>query len=214
MAERRHTLMVPTYAGLGERSALADPGIDLETHIGDVIAVLERADLTEVILVGHSYGGMVATAVADRVGERIAEVIYLDAFVPRNGQSVFDFHTSAAVEAMRAAARADGDGWRIPPGPLAPDTRPEDVAWLTENRRPQPLATFEQKVTLTSDPSSRRSYIYCRKKGDRDPFGAVAEQLKMAPGWGYFELDSGHTPNVTMPATLSALLHDIVVNDA
>ncbi|MGZ3348508.1 MAG: alpha/beta fold hydrolase [Xanthobacteraceae bacterium] len=82
-----HELWTPTYTGLGERAHLASPAIDLDTHIADVIGMLEMEDLRDVVLIAHSYGGMVATGVADRVRERIAQLVYLDAFVPRDGQA-------------------------------------------------------------------------------------------------------------------------------
>ncbi len=88
MRQQGHELVTPTYTGLGERSHLAHRDVDLETHIADVLNVLYFEDLTDVVLVGHSYGGMVATAVADRAADRIAQVVYVDAFVPRDGQSL------------------------------------------------------------------------------------------------------------------------------
>jgi pimeloyl-ACP methyl ester carboxylesterase len=85
-----HELWTPTHTGLGERAHLAHPDVDLDTHIQDIVAVLETEDLNDVYLIGHSYGGMVATGVADRARARIKHVIYLDAFAPKDGQSVFD----------------------------------------------------------------------------------------------------------------------------
>ena len=85
-----HRLIAPTYTGLGERSHLANPAIDLETHIQDILNVIKFEDLSDIVLLGHSYGGMVATGVADRARERVTQLIYLDAFVPRDGQSLFD----------------------------------------------------------------------------------------------------------------------------
>src|SRR5689334_5875269 len=87
---RGHEIFTPTYTGIGERAHLAHKDIDLDTHIRDVIGVLEYEDLRNVILVGHSYGGMVATGVADRASERIAQLVYLDAFAPRDGESLLD----------------------------------------------------------------------------------------------------------------------------
>src|SRR3954468_5215719 len=87
-----HELRTPTYTGLGERAHLASSAVDLDTHIADVTGVLEMEDLRDIVLVAHSYGGMVATGVADRARERIAQLIYLDAFVPRDGQSLFDLN--------------------------------------------------------------------------------------------------------------------------
>lgn len=103
-----HELWTPTYTGLGERAHLASPAIDLDTHIADVIGVLEMEDLHDVVLIAHSYGGMVATGVADRARERIAQLVYLDAFVPQGGQSLFDLQSAET----RAHARARAHRWR------------------------------------------------------------------------------------------------------
>ena len=96
-----HEIWTPSYTGLGERAHLANPAIDLDTHIKDVVGVLEMEDLNDVVLVGHSYGGMVATGVADRARARIAQLVYLDAFVPRDGQSVLDLQPPEARSRMR-----------------------------------------------------------------------------------------------------------------
>src|SRR4249919_3359650 len=119
-----HRLVTPTYTGLGERVHLANPSIDLETHILDVLNVIEYEDLRDIVVLGHSYGGMVATGVAERARDRIAQLIYLDAFVPRDGQSLFDINGSRD-QMMKAAA--EGDGWRAPPLPTPPDTSKEDA---------------------------------------------------------------------------------------
>src|SRR5882757_3561393 len=136
MAAAGHRLVVPTYTGLGEREHLANPAIDLETHIQDVLSAIKFEDLNDIILLGHSYGGMVATGVADRVRDRINQLIYLDAFVPRDGQSLFDLN--AAGRPMLEASAMNGDGWRASPLPTPPDTAAEDVAWLTPRRVPMP----------------------------------------------------------------------------
>src|SRR6185295_1250547 len=116
-----HELWAPTYTGLGERVHLASADVSLDTHIQDIVAVLETEDLNDVILIGHSYGGMVATGVADRARARIKHVIYVDAFAPKDGQSVLDLQQAEALERIRAGAATSGDGWRIPSGPMPPD---------------------------------------------------------------------------------------------
>src|SRR3954452_10912793 len=138
-----HELFTPTYTGLGERSHLATPDVGLSTHVQDILNVLEFEDLRDVVLLGHSYGGMVATGVADRASDRIAQVIYLDAFVPRDGQSLSDLAPARQRDERQEETRA-GDGWRIPPMPPPPDTSPEDLAWVTPRRLPQPAKTFTQ----------------------------------------------------------------------
>src|SRR5215470_3514651 len=120
-----HEVLTPTYTGLGERAHLASRAITLDTHIADVMGVIECEDLKDVVLVGHSYGGMVATGVADRAGERIAKLVYLDAFVPEHGQSLFDLLPANQRDDRQDAASVQGDGWLLPPNPPPLDTSPE-----------------------------------------------------------------------------------------
>src|SRR3954462_14723916 len=94
MAAAGHRLVTPTQTGIGERAHLANPSIDLEMHIQDILNVIQYEDLRDIVLIGHSYGGMVATGVADRARDRVAQLIYVDAFVPRDGQSLFDLNES------------------------------------------------------------------------------------------------------------------------
>ncbi len=151
MTERGHRLITPTMTGLGERSHLAAPAIDLDTHIADIVNVLQYEELERVHLIGHSYGGMVATGVADRARGRIAKLIYIDAFAPRDGESAFDI-MPASTRAQRASGRLVGpESWRIPPGTMPPDTSPDDVAWCTPKRTPHPLEDLRAE-----NPSERR----------------------------------------------------------
>jgi len=208
-----HRLITPSYTGLGERAHLANPSIDLEAHIQDVLAVIKYEDLSDIVLLGHSYGGMVATGVADRARERVAQLIYLDAFVPRDGQSLFDLN-EVAIEKMREAAR-NGDGWRIPPMPTPPDTSPADVEWLTARRIDMPLKCFEQRLKLQhGEPALPRSYIYATRITPADTFGQFAKRTKNEAGWRYFEIDASHSPNVTAPEALMALLMEIAARPA
>lgn len=208
-----HRLVTPSYTGLGERAHLANPSIDLEAHIADMLAVIRYEDLRDIVLLGHSYGGMVATGVADRARERVAQLIYLDAFVPRDGQSLFDLN-EVAIEKMRDAAR-NGDGWRIPPMPTPPDTSPADVEWLTARRADMPLKCFEQRLTLQhGEPALPRSYIYATRITPADTFGQFAKRTKAEAGWRYFEIDASHAPNVTAPEALMALLIEIAARPA
>ncbi len=206
-----HDFRSPTLTGLGDRFHLANPDIDVDVHIRDIMAVLEFEDLNDVVLIGHSYGGMVATGVADRAPERIARLIYLDAFVPGNGESLAGYYPPAMQAKMLEIARADGEGWRLPPGPLAPDIDPADAAWISARRRPQPIKTFAQKLVLTGRSETLpRTYVYCRRKPPDDVFRPFAERFRDDPDWGYFEIDAGHTPNLTAPAALAAILDRIV----
>jgi pimeloyl-ACP methyl ester carboxylesterase len=202
-----HEVFTPTYTGVGERSHQASPNVDLETHIKDVLAVIEFEDLREIVVVGHSYGGMVATGVTDRVPERVKQLIYLDAFVPANGQSLLDLRGPAPPP----AASSPGEEWLIPPNPTPPDTPPADLAWITPRRRPQPVKTFTQPLQLRGPqpPKFPRSYIYCTRKTPDDVFAQFSKRFKSDPAWRYFEIDASHSPNVTAPEALAKLLTQI-----
>jgi pimeloyl-ACP methyl ester carboxylesterase len=204
-----HELVTPTYTGLGERGHLANPEINLDWHIADMLGVLEMEDLSDVVLVGHSYGGMVATGVADRARERIAKLIYLDAFAPKNGDSAFSLLPEPAGARMHELAEADGEGWLIPPNPPPPDTPEADVAWVTPRRLPQPIKTFEQKLELKGgELTLPRSYIYCQRYGPGDIFKQFAERAQNE-GWRYFEIDASHNPHITAPEALRDILIEI-----
>jgi pimeloyl-ACP methyl ester carboxylesterase len=205
-----HEFFSPTYTGLGERAHLARPDIDLSTHVQDVLAVLEIEDLKDVTLLGHSYGGMVATGVADKAPGRIARVVYIDAFAPKDGQSLFDLLGPKGEAHMRAGATKDGDGWKLPLNPMPPDTSPEDSAWAVPKRRPQPIKTFEEKIKLTSAKFPPRHYIYATKNGPGDVFRQFAERARSEPGWTLHEIDASHNPHITCPDVLMALLTQIM----
>jgi pimeloyl-ACP methyl ester carboxylesterase len=208
-----HRLVTPTYTGLGERSHLADRSIDLETHIQDILNVIKYEDLHDIVLVGHSYGGMVATGVADRVRERISQLIYIDAFVPDDGQSLLDLNEPARQH-MHELVR-NGDGWRVPPNPSPPDTPQADLEWLTERRVDMPIKCFEKKLKLSAARLTLpRSYIYATRITPADTFGPFARRAKSEPGWRYYEIDASHAPNITAPEVLMALLQRIVTERA
>lgn len=207
MNEAGHRLLTPTYTGLGERAHLAHPAIDLETHITDMLQVIKYEDLRDFVLVGHSYGGMVATGVADRARDKVKQLIYIDAFVPADGQSLLDLNEVARPRMQEAMQ--NGDGWRVPPNPTPSDTSPEDVAWLSERRVHMPVKCFEQKLKLSAPLTLPRSYIYATRITPADTFGPFAKMTKNDPAWRYYEIDASHSPNVTAPEALMAMLEKI-----
>lgn len=209
MAAAGHEFFTPSYTGLGERAHLASPSNDLETHIADVLGVLTCEDLRAVVLIGHSYGGMVATAVADRARERLAKLIYLDAFVPTDGKALLDFVHGPERERILGSVTS-GDGWRVTPNPIPPDTSAADVEWITKFRMPQSVKCFEQPIRLHADLTLPRAYIHCTRYANKKPFAPFAERYKNAGGWKLYELDASHSPNITAPAALMALLQRIV----
>jgi len=139
-----HAVHAPTLTGLGERSHLASPENNLSTHIRDILNVLIYEDLTDVVLVGHSYSGMVITGVADRAPERVIGLVYLDAFVPEDGQSLQDIFRPASSQAASPEVVLL-DGWRVPypyrerPFGITSET---DVRWVLDKITPQPINTF------------------------------------------------------------------------
>ncbi len=208
VSARGHRLLTPTYTGLGERGHLAHSNVDLEAHIADMLAVLEMEDLRDVVLVGHSYGGMVATGVADRARDRIAQLTYLDAFAPRDGDSVFSL-TPDREPLMREAAAKHGDGWRIPPNPMPPDTPEADRAWAQPRRLPQPIQCFAQPLKLRGgELTLPRHYIYCSRCPPGDTFRQFLQRAQHE-GWGVSEIDTSHNPHITCPEALADLLYRI-----
>jgi pimeloyl-ACP methyl ester carboxylesterase len=206
MQARGHRLITPTLTGLGERGHLADPGIDLDTHIADILGVLTFEDLRGVNLIGHSYGGMVATGVADRARARIAKLIYIDAFAPNDGDSVM----SVLPESARAQRKSSADGF-IPAGPMPPDTPQQDRDWAGPLRLPQPAKTFEQALAFQNGPLSLpRHYIYCSRNAPDDRFRQFYERAQRE-GWGHDSIDASHNPHITCPNALADLLDRIAI---
>jgi len=205
LREAGHDIFTPSYTGLGERAHLASPAIDLDTHVADVLGVLSFEDLRDVVLIGHSYGGMVATGVADRADGRVAKLIYLDAFAPKDGQSLFDLVGPETEAKMRQGASATGDGWKVPSNPMPPDTPADYAAWAATRRLPQPIKCLEQKLALSDRPLPPRGYIYCQRARPDDVFRQFATRAK-AEGWRYAEMDASHNPHITAPEELRDVL--------
>jgi hypothetical protein len=137
--------------------------------------------------------------------------VYIDAFAPKDGQSLFDLVGPKAEGNMRKGAEKDGDGWKMPVNPMPPDTAPEDVAWASPRRRPQPIKTFEQRIKLESkEPLPPRDYIYATRNGPGDPFRQFADRARSEAGWTCHELDTSHNPHITCPNEFMALLTRIM----
>jgi pimeloyl-ACP methyl ester carboxylesterase len=204
LRQHGHDVYTPTLTGLGERSHLCTPQVGLDLHIRDITQVLEYEDLREVMLTGHSYGGMVITGVAAACPQRLARLIYLDAFVPQDGQSVFDLRPGMQ-ERWEGLAAGEGQGWRVPPPDAAAMgvSNAADAAWVQPRLTPMPLATHQQPLRLPSGPARQvlRTYILCRLGG----FQAIAQAVQ-AQGWDYYELETGHDAPITMPDELARVL--------
>jgi pimeloyl-ACP methyl ester carboxylesterase len=217
---RGHNVYAPTLTGLGERAHLAHPMVGLETHIQDVVNVLEYEDLRRVILVGHSNGGTLITAVADRVPDRLAHLVYLDAFVPEDGQATIDLITFSR-QAWEARVRTEGHGWLIPSlQPVPWDEFVRDVwrvtdeadrRWMVARLGPTPFKTFTDPVRRRNPAAEKlpRTYIRCLQHPSA-AFDRYAEMARRTAGWRYRELATAHEAFVTMPDGLAGLLLELV----
>jgi pimeloyl-ACP methyl ester carboxylesterase len=204
-----HEVFTPTLTGLGERAHLASPSIDLDLHVQDVVAVIETEDLREVVLVGHSYGGMVVTGVAERCAERIRRLVYLDAFVPENGKCLLDY-VDAAVPGRAAAFRKEGkETGSVAPPPLSlwGISKPEHVAFARPRENRHPIRCMTQPVRL-ANPRARalpRTFVYCSSPATGS-FDQFAARYRGDPAWRFHEIKTGHDCMILAPEEVAAIL--------
>lgn len=187
-----HSVHVPSLTGLGERRHLFSGAINLSTHVADVESAIDAEALDRVILVGHSYGGMVITALADRLGERVAGMLYLDAFVPENGQSAADLIGPEAMLGVLAAT-GDGDGFSVPPPSRDPARIPAAFHRYLACRSAQPLATMVERVRLTRAREEPCPRHYVSAIIDQAAiFQRAYDRLRQSEGWTSETIDAGH----------------------
>jgi pimeloyl-ACP methyl ester carboxylesterase len=228
LAGQGHSVYPVTLTGLGERVHLADRGVDLETHIADVVNLLDFEALEDAILVGHSYAGIVITAVADRRPQRLEAVVYLDTAPFPDGVAIVDVQTPEQRERQQREVTLGGEGWQWPV-PDVPTLRSgvygsasgltaSHLQLLRERATPHPYATFTSPLRLSaaSPPAVRRVAILCAAGGtdletlrrliaEDDPRGAA-----FAGGdWELHELATGHWPMFSLPGPLGDLLHEL-----
>lgn len=216
---RGHKVYTPTLTGLGERAHLLHRAVGLETHVEDVVAVLNYEDLSQVILVGNSSSGVVITGVADRVPERLAQVVYLDAFVPEDGESVLDTVPPERRGGLEALAASEGEGWLVPrlaPEPweriLADNWRVTDEAdqrWALARLVATPLAHFTQPVRRRNPLAAALPHRFIRCHWPQPIFDHFAEKARRRAGWITHELAASHLPFITHAHELTALLLEI-----
>lgn len=206
-----HEVYTPTLTGLGERAHLADRKIDLETHVQDIVNVLFYEDLKEVTLVGHSYAGMVITEVAGRTPERLAGLIYLDAYLPASGQSEFDLWPESDKDIIRTELARGGTIRVPPPVELLGIDDPSLRDWMAPRMVAQPIATYTQAVTRGDAWTGAlpSAYILCTE-GPLAPFMRVFADKAKRAGWPVIELDAIHDIMISAPATLASALNDLV----
>ena len=214
-----HLVHAPSLTGLGDREHLArliPPAVlNLDLHIRDIVQLLDSEDLSDVVLVGHAYAGMVITGVAELRPERIGALVYVNGVAPANGEAMID--QLAAVRGPEFVARirqyvADGEPFMAQPT-TAPEiaqrwaiTDPADQAFVLPRLSPQPTLTFAQPVRTgrAEAASIRREFILCSESG----FESVAEHAATS-GWGVHHIDTGHDPMITEPGALAAILLNI-----
>jgi pimeloyl-ACP methyl ester carboxylesterase len=201
-----HEVFTPTLTGLGERSHLRGHPINLGTHVQDVVNVLLWEDLYSVVLVGHSYGGMVVTGVADRLTERISALVYLDAFVPEGAHdSVFSLSGPSVIESLKGAS---ADGLSIAPFPAEIFGVVEAKrAWVDEKCVSHPVATSLQTLDLSGRYLAvpRKHYVLATGWGDA-PFRSTWERFSKDDSWHVHELPCGHDVMIDMPDEITRLL--------
>jgi pimeloyl-ACP methyl ester carboxylesterase len=208
LRKRGHTVFTPTLTGAGERSHLLSGAINLTTHVTDVLNVICYEDLSAVVLLGHSYGGMVITAVADRIPEKIATLVYLDAFVPEDGQSLFDINIAKNVQ-MFIERAGQGDGLTIPP-PQAKayfGVNDNDAARVDALAAPQPIGTMIEKIKLSGAYRSVKTNVYVHGAvlPRESPFKRFHDAAKAA-GWEAHALPCGHDIMLDLPDELTEIL--------
>lgn len=198
-----HDVLAVTLTGLGERSHLLNADVDLDTHVQDVALTLEYEDVANVVLVGHSYAGMLIPAVAEAEPDRVSQLVWVDAFLPQDGKALADY---APVPPPR------DDGFRIPsPGPIQAFgvTDEADVAWAQPRLGDQPLATFTQPARMSEETHAAipKTYIQC----STTPWFAEAANRAKRQGFDYHSLvTAGHDAMITQPEELAKLLLGLV----
>ncbi len=212
-----HEVFTPTLTGLGERVHQASPEVGLDTHVEDVLNVLKYEDLTDVVLVGHSYGGLVISGVAELAPERLAHLVYLDAVVADDGQALVDTQTPERRATTEESVRTRGEGWRMPIDVEATlDSYgvidPAERRWMAERLVPHPWKTFTDPLRMSSGLGQLlpRTFVLCTR---RSTPSHGANRARSEPGWRYREIDSAHDAMVTAPQELTNVLIEAARTD-
>ncbi|MGZ3411539.1 MAG: alpha/beta fold hydrolase [Xanthobacteraceae bacterium] len=208
LRERGHDVFAPTLTGVCESSHLLNPNIDLDTHISDVVNLIKWNELKDVVIVGHSYGGMVISGVAEKAENAIGSFVMLDAFYPDNGKSLVDYAAPPTSDAI-SEAQAKG-AISIPPRSAAMfHVNAKDVAWVDRQCTPQPIKTLTQKLALTGarERIARKAYIRASTYPN-GPFDAAKAKAKQN-GWRIFDVACGHDAMVDEPARLTEILIEV-----
>ncbi|HXP92591.1 MAG TPA: alpha/beta hydrolase [Candidatus Binatia bacterium] len=210
LVARGHRVFAPTLTGLGERSHLADREIRLSTHIDDIVNLVRWERLDDIVLVGHSYGGIVISGVAEKIEKATRSIVFLDAFVPENGQTMRDVVPAASVARWNEHLSQDGR-WITPiPAAVFKVIDEADRAWVDNLCLPHPYATFVDPIALSGarDRILKKTYIRATIY-DSPAFRASYDRLKRDPSWRVFEVESGHDVMVDAPDRLARILEEV-----
>lgn len=207
-----HKVYTPTLTGLGERSHLVNRDIGLDTHILDIIQMLEYEDLNDVILVGHSYGGLVIGGVTEKVPQRVRRLIYLDACIPQDNRSAFDLVPGLETIYKERRLRDEGKEWLV--ASYKPEefgvTDHDDIKWMSTRLSPMPWHTLDQPIRITNPLSKRlRKSFICLSEFGHSQF----KSQKDPASWDYHELMRGHDAMITAPKELVELLESLDDNN-
>lgn len=210
-----HDVFTPTLTGVGERSHLLSPQVDLETHINDVVNCIRWEELSDVILCGHSYGGCVIRGAADRIADRIGALVYLDAFVPEAGESLHDLLPAEMRTGQLDLANAVGEGWRVPPiPPEVFGVNAKDRDWVRRQCTFQSLETFRQPLKLTGAIDRIGNVAFILAGGwAPSPFPIFYEKAK-ANGWKTLTIPCGHDVMLDEPEQLTQALLSVLASNA
>jgi pimeloyl-ACP methyl ester carboxylesterase len=199
LRSKGHDVLTPTLTGLGERSHLASPAINASTHVQDILNVIAFEGLDDIVLVGHSYGGHIITAVADVIPEKVRALVYLDAFVGADGKSLFDMDAPSATAAYVDMAQSNG-GHTVPPLPAAVfGVNSADQAWVDLRLTPGSLATWSERLSLTGRFKLITNRLYVFATGWNGPFRPIYDQVRAEGGWKTYEFDCGHDVMIDLP---------------
>jgi pimeloyl-ACP methyl ester carboxylesterase len=206
-----HRVHAPTLTGLGERSHLLTRSVDLSTHIADICNLIRWEDLGQIVLVGHSYGGMVVTGVADAMTDRISALVYLDAFLPTAGKSFHDILPAEVAHAQAQSASAS-NGLSVPPIPAAAfNVNEADRSWVDSLCTPHPLATLTQPIELTGSHARIGTKSYALATKNPIPlFREFSRSMRNDRSCASYELPCGHDVMVDLPKETAAIIEEAV----
>lgn len=206
LVKKGHRVFTPTLTGLGERSHLLNKSINLTTHVTDIVNVVQFEDLSNIVLVGHSYGGIIISGVAEQIADRISSIVFLDAFLPEDGETLLQKSSPAFVAAINTAMEKGESGIKPPPA-AAFGVADKDQAWVNGKTTAQPVGTYAEPAVFKGGRDKIARKLYVRAKGYKSAtFDANLAKVKESGKWKVLELDIGHDVMVIDPAQVTSII--------